>query len=84
MEEASKMFDLDTVLKTPFEEAGYVTRKMLLAAEKARLETEVEAKAKMVKNALAQGIPLETIAAITELEIDKVREIAKRKNKPVH
>jgi hypothetical protein len=88
MEEASKMFDLDAVLKTPFEEAGYVTRRMILAAEKARLETEIETKAeynaKMVKNALAQGIALETVAAITGLEIEKVRELAEPGNNPVN
>jgi predicted transposase YdaD len=74
MEEASKMFDIDAVLKTPWEEAGYVTRKMILAAA----EAKAEGNAKIVKNALAQGIALETIAAITELEIEKVREIAEQ------
>jgi hypothetical protein len=83
MEEVSRMFDLKAVLKTPWEEAGYVTRKMLIAAEEARLETEAKDNAKLVKNALAQGIPLETVAAITELEIEKVREIAEMGNKPV-
>jgi hypothetical protein len=80
MEEASKMFDINAVLKTPFEDAGYVTRKMILTAEK----TRAEAKAEIVQNALAQGIPLETVAAITELEIEKVREIAELGNRPVN
>jgi hypothetical protein len=80
MEEVSRMFDLKAVLNTPWEEAGYVTRKMLTAAAEARLETEARDNAKLVKNALALGIPLETVAAITELEIEKVREIAERGN----
>jgi hypothetical protein len=92
MEEASKMFDVKAVLNTPWEEAGYVTRKMILAAaeaaEKTKLETEAKVKAesnaKIVKNALAQGIALETVAAITELEIEKVREIAGLGNRPVN
>jgi hypothetical protein len=84
MEEASKMFDIDAVLKTPLEEAGYVTRRMILTAEKTKAETEAKANAKIVKNALAQGIALETVAAITELEIEKVREIAGLENRPVN
>jgi hypothetical protein len=90
MEEVSRMFDLEAVLKTPWEKAGYVTRKMLVAAENARIETEAEVTAKaeakvakIVKNSLAQGIAPETVAAITEMEIEKVREIAGLGNTPV-
>jgi hypothetical protein len=78
MEEVSRMFDLKEVLKTPWEKAGYVTRKMLLAAEEARIETKAEVAAEIVKNSLAQGIAPETVAVITGLEIEKVREIAGR------
>jgi hypothetical protein len=75
MEEVSRMFDLKAVLKTPWEEAGYVTRKMLTAA--------AEAEAKIVQNILSQGIPPETVAVITKLEIEKVREIAEKGKQPV-
>jgi hypothetical protein len=87
MEEVSRMFDLDAVLKTPWEKAGYVTRKMLVAAEQARIETAAEAEAKVakiVKNILAQGMAPETVAAVTEMEIEKVREIAGSGNKAVN
>jgi hypothetical protein len=75
MEEVSKMVDIAKVLKTPFEDAGYVTRKMLQAA--------AEAKAELVQSALSQGIPPETVAVITGLEIEKVRKIAALGNGPV-
>jgi hypothetical protein len=74
MEEVSKMFDIAAVLKTPFEEAGYVTRKMILAAENRAIE--------IAQNALAQSMSPETVAAITEMEIEKVREIAGLGNRP--
>jgi hypothetical protein len=86
MEEASKMFDIKAVLNTPLEKAGYVTRRMIQAATEAKVEaeerTEAQVTAKIVKNAFAQGIAPETVAVITGLEIEKVREIAELGNKP--
>jgi hypothetical protein len=72
MEEVSKMSDITTTLNKTLENAGYVTRKMILA------------KAEIAQRALAQGIPLETVATITGLEIETVREIAELGNSPVN
>jgi predicted transposase YdaD len=56
-----------------------MTRKMMLArideAEKKALE--------IARNALAQGISIETVAAITALDIEKVRGISGQGIKPV-
>jgi hypothetical protein len=71
MEEVSKMSDLTTALDKTLENAGYVTRRMILA------------KAEIAQKALDQGIPLETVAVITGLEIETVREIAELGNRPV-
>jgi hypothetical protein len=72
MEEVSRMSDIATTLDKTLEHAGYVTRKIILA------------KAEIAQNALAQGISPETVAVITGLEIENVRELAKRGNKPVN
>jgi ribosomal protein S17E len=75
MEEVSRMSDTTMVFGKTLENAGYVTRKMMQADEKARAE--------IVQNALAQGIPIETVAAITGLDIEKVRGISKQGAKSI-
>jgi ribosomal protein S17E len=74
MEEVSKMSDTTMVYGKTLENAGYVTRKMILA----KMENTIE----IAQNALVQGIPLETVAAITGLDIEKVREISRQGTKP--
>jgi predicted transposase YdaD len=80
MEEVSKMSDMTTeVWDKTFESAGYMTRKMMLArideAEKKALE--------IARNALAEGLSIETVATITTLDIEKVRGILAQGTKPV-
>jgi hypothetical protein len=86
MEEVSKMFDIAAILDKPFEEAGYVTRKMILAKNEGKiegiLEGKNEGKEEIARNALSQGIPPETVAVITGLDIKKVQTILEQRNKP--
>jgi predicted transposase YdaD len=72
MEEVSRMSDTTMVFGKTLENAGYVTRKMILA----KMEGEEKKALEIARNALTQGIPLETIAAITGLDIEKVRGIS--------
>jgi hypothetical protein len=74
MEEVSKMSDTVMVYGKTLENAGYVTRKMILA--------KIEEKVEIARNALAQGIPIETVAAITALDIEEVRRISMQGMKP--
>jgi hypothetical protein len=76
MEEVSKMSDTTMVYGKTLENAGYVTRKMILAKMEGKIAGKEEEKVEIARKALAQGIPLETIAAITTLDIEKVREIS--------
>jgi hypothetical protein len=75
MEEVSLMSDTTMVYGKTLENAGYVTRKMILA--------KMEEKEEIARNALAQGIPLETVAAITALDIEKVRVISTQEVKSI-
>jgi predicted transposase YdaD len=73
MEEASAMLDnIEAVLNTPLEKAGFVTRKMIQAATEAREENTKE----IAQEALAKGIPIETVAEITKLDIKQVQALA--------
>jgi hypothetical protein len=72
MEEVSKMLDIKAILETPLEEAGYMTRKMIQAATEAREEKAKE----IAQKALAQGVPLATVADITGLDIKQVQALA--------
>ena len=76
MEEVSKMSDMTVVLDRTLESAGYVRRKMIQA--------KIEWKEEVAQNALAHGIPLETVAAITGLDIKKVREISEQSPNPAN
>jgi hypothetical protein len=77
MEEVSKMSDMTAVLDRTLENAGYVRRKMI----QAKTEGKIEEKEEIAKNALVQGISLETVAAITGLDIKKVRAISEQRHK---
>jgi predicted transposase YdaD len=78
MEEVSRMSDTTMVYGKTLENAGYVTRKMILAKIAGKEEEKVE----IARNALAQGISIETVAVITALDIEKVREISRQGKKP--
>jgi hypothetical protein len=80
MEEVSRMSDTTMVYGKTLENAGYVTRKMILAKMEGEIAGKIagkeEEKVEIARNALAQGIPIETVAAITALDIERVRGIA--------
>jgi hypothetical protein len=80
MEEVSKMNDMTAVLDRTLENAGYVGRKMI----QAKIEGKIEGKEEIAQNALAHGIPPETVAAITGLDIKKVQAISEQKNRPAN
>jgi predicted transposase YdaD len=79
MEEVSRMSDTTTVYGKTLENAGYVTRKMILAKIEGKTEGEEQKALEIARNALAQGLSIETVAAITTLDIEKVRGISAQK-----
>jgi hypothetical protein len=85
MEEVSRMSDTTMVYGKTLENAGYVTRKMILAKMEGEIAGKIagkeEEKVEIARNALAQGIPIETVAAITALDIERVRGIATQRAK---
>jgi predicted transposase YdaD len=83
MEEVSMMSDTTMVYGKTLENAGYVTRKMILAKMDGEIAGKEEKALEIARNALTQGIPLETVAIITGLDIEKIREIARQGTKPV-
>jgi hypothetical protein len=83
MEEASMMSDTTTMFGKTLENAGYVTRKMILAKIEGKTEGKEEEKVEIARNALAQGLSIETVAAITTLDIEKVRGILTQGMKPI-
>jgi hypothetical protein len=84
MEEASRMSDTTMVYGKTLENAGYVTRKMILAKIEGKTEGEEQKALEIARNALAQGISIETVAAITALDIEKVRGISEQGTKLVN
>jgi predicted transposase/invertase (TIGR01784 family) len=83
MEEVSRMSDTTTVYGKTLENAGYVTRKMILAKIEGKIEGKTEGEEQkaleIARNALAQGLSIETVAAITTLDIERVRGILTQK-----
>jgi predicted transposase YdaD len=54
---------------------------MIQAKIEGKTEGKIEEKEEIAKNALVQGISLETVAAITGLDIKKVRAISEQRHK---
>jgi len=48
-----------------------------IVAKKAKNEGKIEEKLKLVRNSIAEGLPVKVIAKITEMEISKVEELKK-------
>jgi ribosomal protein S17E len=70
MEEVSKMSDMAATLNKMLENAGYVTRKMILAEEKKARE--------IAQNLISMGFDMEKTAKITGLDIEKVKSLSEQ------
>jgi ribosomal protein S17E len=74
MEEVSKMSDMAATLNKTLENAGYVTRKMILAGIQAKEEKARE----IAQNLISRGFDMKETAEITGMDIEKVRALSEQ------